>query len=196
MFDPRPVPLEGRFVRLEPLVLSEHFAGLCEVGLDPELWRWTTAKVPDEAALRGYLDVALADQARGLALPFAVRDLASGRVAGSTRFGNIERAHRRVEIGWTWLGRAFWRTAANTEQKYLMFRHAFERWHVQRVELKTSLLNERSKGAMRRLGLVEEGTMRKHMLNEDGTTRDSVYFSVIDDEWPAMKARLEGMLAR
>jgi RimJ/RimL family protein N-acetyltransferase len=196
MFDPRPTALEGRFVRLEPLALSEHFAGLCAVGLDPELWRWTTAKIPDEVSLRRYLEVALAEQAKGTAVPFAVRHLESGRVAGSTRFGNIDRGHRRVEIGWTWLGREFWRTAANTEQKYLMLRHAFERWRVQRVELKTSALNERSRAAMRRIGFVEEGTMRKHMINEDGTARDSVYFSAIDDEWPALKPRLEAMLAR
>ena len=191
-----PVALEGRHVRLEPLDLDRHWDGLVSIGLDPELWNFTVARVRGEADLRRYLQAALDEQARGVALPFANVHRASGRVAGCTRFANIVREHLRVEIGWTWVGRDFQRTAVNTEAKYLMFRHAFETWRVRRVELKTSLLNERSKNAMRRLGLVEEGTLRKWMVLEEGGHRDTVFFSVIDDEWPAMKARLEGMLAR
>ncbi len=194
--DPRPITLEGRFVRLEPLALERHWNGLLAIAMDGALWRYTTAKIRTQGDLRRYLDTALDEQERGRALPFATVHLASGRVAGCTRFGNIERAHRRVEVGWTWVGREFQRTAVNTEVKYLMFRHAFEDWGFRRVELKTSAINEKSKAAMRRLGLVEEGTMRKHMLNDDGGSRDTTYFSVVDDEWPAMKARLEAMLAR
>ena len=191
-----PVTLEGAHVRLEPLDLAKHWDGLRAIGLEPELWAVTTSKVWDEASLRRYLDAALADQRAGTMLPFVTIHRASGRVAGSTRFGNYAAAHKRVEIGRTWLGAEFQRSACNTEAKYVMFRHAFEVLGLQRVELKTSLVNEKSKAAMRRLGLVEEGVLRKHMLNEDGAIRHSVFFSVIDDEWPTMKARLELLLAR
>jgi RimJ/RimL family protein N-acetyltransferase len=194
--DVRPVTLEGRHVRLEPLDLARHWEGLRAIGLAPELWRFTSAKVRDEADLRRYLEKALAEAREGGALPFATVHRASGRVAGSTRFGNIAREHRRVEIGWTWLGLEHQRTALNTEAKLLMLGHAFETWGCMRVELKTSSTNLKSQAAMRRLGLVEEGTFRKWMFNEDGTTRDTVWFSCVDDEWPATKARLEGMLAR
>jgi len=194
--DPRSLTLEGRLVRLEPLDLERHWDGLREIAMDMELWRYTTAKLRTEGDLRRYLETALEEQARGRAVPFAIVHVPSGRVAGCTRFANIERTHRRVEIGWTWVGAEFQHTAVNTEAKYLMFRLAFEDWGFRRVELKTSSINEKSRAAMRRLGLVEEGTMRKHMLNEDGGSRDTVYFSVVDDEWPAMKLRLEAMLAR
>jgi RimJ/RimL family protein N-acetyltransferase len=189
------VTLEGRHVRLEPLDLDRHWDGLLAIGLEPALWRFTAAKIHDAAGLRRYFETAVADRELGTTAPFATIDRASGRVAGSTRFGNIVAEHKRAEIGWTWLGAEFRRTACNTEAKYLMFRHAFETWGLMRVELKTSLTNEPSKNAMRRLGLVEEGMFRKWMFNEDGTIRDTVWFSIIDDEWPEMKARLEGMLA-
>ena len=192
----RPVTLEGRHVRMEPLDLERHEAGLREIGLDPDLWLHTVAKIRTPAELRHYLETALAEQARGVAVPFATIHRGSGRVAGCTRFANLDRHHRKVEIGWTWVGREFQRTAVNTEAKLLMFRHAFETWGMLRVELKTSATNLRSQNAMRRLGLVEEGTLRRHMLNEDGSRRDSVYFSVIREEWPEMEARLKGMRAR
>ena len=190
-----PVTLEGRWVRLEPLT-AEHHTALCAAGLDPELWRWTTTDVRTPEDLRRYLQAAIKEQRAGRALPFATIDRASGRAAGSTRFGNIEPDHRKVEIGWTWLGRSFQRTALNTEAKYLMLRHAFEVEGCMRVELKTSTTNLKSQEAMRRLGLIEEGTFRKWMFNEDGTSRDTMWFRCTDDEWPAMKTRLEGMLAR
>jgi RimJ/RimL family protein N-acetyltransferase len=191
-----PVVLEGLHVRLEPLDLTRHWDGLRAIGLAPELWRFTAAKVKTEADLRSYFEKAVDEQARGVSLPFVHVHRASGKVAGSTRFGNITREHRRVEIGWTWLGLDHQRTVLNTETKYLMLRHAFEVEGCMRVELKTSSTNMKSQAAMRRLGLVEEGTFRKWMFNEDGTPRDTMWFSCIDDEWPAMKARLEGMLAR
>ena len=147
-------------------------------------------------ALRAYLDTALAEQAEGRSVPFATVDKASGRVAGCTRFGNVDRHNRRVEIGWTWVGRPFQRSHVNTEAKYLMFRHAFEVWGVVRLELKTDYLNERSRNAMKRVGCVEEGTMRKHALRDDGRWRDSIYYSVLDSEWPAVKAKLEEMMRR
>jgi len=187
------VTLEGRYVRLEPLSL-EHHADLCAVGLDEELWRWIPTQVRTPADMRAYIELALRTQAESSALPFAMIDRASGSAIGSTRFGNIDRLHRRVEIGWTWIGRLWQRTAVNTEAKYLMLRHAFETLGANRVELKTDSLNERSRRAILRLGAVEEGTFRKHMVTESGRVRHSVYFSIIDEEWPAVKARLKGML--
>ena len=191
-----PTVLEGRHVRLEPLDLARHWDGLRAIGVEPELWRFTAAKVRSEADLCRYLEKAVDEQKRGVSLPLVHVQRSSGRVAGSTRFGNITREHRRVEIGWTWLGLDFQRTALNTEAKYLMLRHAFEVEGCMRVEFKTSSTNLKSQSAMRRLGLVEEGTFRKWMFNEDGTPRDTVWFSCTDDEWPAMKARLEGVMAR
>lgn len=194
--DTRPVVLTGTHVRLEPLDLDRHWPGLAAIGLEPSLWAFTASKVADAAQLRAYLEQALAEQARGTALPFATIDVASGRVCGSTRFGNLVREHRRVEIGWTWLGTAFQRSARNTEAKLLMLRHAFETWGCRRVEFKTSSTNAKSQAAMRRLGFVEEGTFRKWMVLADGSPRDTVWFSVIDDEWPARRAQLTALLAR
>lgn len=191
----QPVVLEGTHVRLEPLDLTRHWDGLLAIGLEPSLWAYTVAKIGDAGDLRRYLEQALAEQARGTALPFATIDRATGCVCGSTRFGNITREHRRAEIGWTWLGTAFQRSARNTEAKLLMLRHAFEVWRCQRVEFKTSRTNGKSQAAMRRLGFVEEGTFRKWMVLADGTPRDTVWFSVIDDEWPARRAQLTALLA-
>jgi N-acetyltransferase len=194
--DLRPVVLEGRHVRLEPLDLERHWPGLLEIGLDPAIWRFTVAKVTDAASLRRFLERGLDEQARGLSLAFAAVDRGSGRVAGTTRFMNVVREHRRVEIGGTWLGTGFQRTALNTEAKYLLLRHAFETWGVMRVEFKTSRTNAKSQAALRRLGIAEEGTFRKWMFQDDGTVRDVVWFAVIDDEWPATRTRLGAMLAR
>ena len=188
-----PVTLEGTHVRLEPLTL-EHHAALCAVGLDSELWRWTTADVRSPEDLRRYLQRALNDQRDGHALPFATLERASGNAVGSTRFGSIEPVHRRVEIGWTWIGREWQRTAINTEAKLLMLRHAFEVWGAQRVEFKTNAMNYRSRTAITCLGAKEEGTLRKHMISERGLPRDSVYYSILDTEWASVKAGLEEKL--
>jgi RimJ/RimL family protein N-acetyltransferase len=191
-----PVTLEGARVVLEPLALDRHFAGLCAIGLDPELWRWTQDQCTTAELLMAYLERAIAEQREGRSLPFATLDKTSGRVAGCTRFGNIDRRNRRMEIGWTWVGRAFQRSHVNTEAKYLMMRHAFEDLGCVRVELKTNVLNRRSRDAMLRIGCTEEGILRKHALSDAGVARDTVYYSVLDDEWPAVKARLEGMMRR
>ncbi len=191
----KPVTLAGRSIRLEPLALAHH-GPLCAVGLDEDLWRWIPAPVRTPEEMREYIETALAAQAAGTALPFATLEQATGRAIGSTRFAAIERPHRRVEIGWTWLGRAWQRTAANTEAKYLMLRHAFETWGCYRVELKTDSLNARSRAAILRLGAQEEGTLRNHMVTASGRLRHTVYFSIIDSEWPAVKAVLEKKLAR
>ena len=193
--DIRPVLLEGRLVRLEPLSMDHH-AALCAVGFDPELWRWTLNLVETPEQMREYMKAALDAQARGSELPFATCERASGRAVGSTRFGNIDRANRRVEIGWTWIARPWQRTAVNTEAKYLMLRHAFEQWGCVRVELKTDVLNETSRAALRRLGAKEEGVLRRHMITATGRIRDTVYYSILDTEWPAVKAMLEAKLVQ
>ena len=190
-----PLTLRGAHVILEPLTM-EHLDSLCEVGLNPELWRWTTNLVRSRNDLRLYVETALRDQAAGTALPFATIDTASGKAIGSTRFANIDRANRRVEIGWTWIGVPWQRTPANTEAKYLMLRHAFETLGCIRVEFKTDSLNVRSRNALIRIGAREEGTLRNHMLVHDGRYRHSVYFSVIESEWPEVKEILEQKLSR
>lgn len=188
-----PVILQGRWVRLEPLVLA-HATGLAEVGLDPDLWKWIPTPVRTPEEMRGYVETALQEQSAGSALPFAIIEKSSGRTIGSTRFGNIERAHHRVEIGWTWVARQWQRTAINTEGKYLLLRHAFETLECMRVELKTDSLNDRSRAAIRRIGAKEEGTFRNHMITASGRIRHTVYFSITDSEWPEVKARLEARL--
>jgi len=188
-----PVTLTGRHVRLEPLSFDHH-AVLCQVGLEEELWRWIPAPVRTPHEMRAYIETALREQAAGTALPFATIDQSSSRVIGSTRFGNIDRANRRLEIGWTWVAVPWQRTTANTEAKYLMLRHAFQTLGAIRVELKTDSLNERSRNAILRLGAKEEGTLRNHMITASGRIRHTVYFSVTDAEWPAVKANLKQKL--
>jgi RimJ/RimL family protein N-acetyltransferase len=184
-----PVRLEGQKIRLEPLSPAHH-AQLCEVGLDEELWQWIPQAVGTAAEMRAYIETALESQAAGNALPFATIERVTGRAIGSTRFANIDRSNRHVEIGWTWLGKKWQRTAANTEAKYLMLRHAFETWRCLRVEFKTDSLNERSRAALLRIGAKEEGTFRNHVITWSGRIRHSVYYSIIDSEWPAAKAQL------
>lgn len=185
--------LVGRLVRLEPLALR-HVDGLCAIGLEPSLWALTQSVVRTAADLRAYVDEALAARADGSQIPFATIEQATGTVIGSTRFGSMSHEHRRLEIGWSWLGTPWQRSGANTDAKYLMLCHAFEVMQARRVELKTHALNIRSRDAMRRLGATEEGTFRQHMLQPDGSSRDSVYFSIIDREWPAVRTRLEARL--
>ena len=188
-----PVTLEGRSVRLEPLAASHH-AALCEVGLDAELWRLIPYRVSTVDEMRDYIGSALEAQAAGTAIPFATVERASGRVIGSTRYMNIDPANRRVEIGATWLAKPWQRTAMNTEAKYLMLRHAFETLGCIRVELKTDALNQQSRQAILRIGAREEGTLRQHMVTWSGRLRDTVYYSILDSEWPGVKANLEGKL--
>lgn len=189
-----PVILEGRYVRLEPLK-AEHTAGLAEIGLDEDLWKWIPIPVRTREEMSAYVQTALGERANGSALPFALIDTASGRVIGSTRYGNIERVHHRVEIGWTWVARQWQRSSINTEAKYLLLRHAFERLRCIRVELKTDSLNERSRTAILRIGAREEGTFRNHMITASGRIRHTVYFSILDSEWPDVKIRLESKLS-
>lgn len=190
-----PVTLEGRYVRLEPLTRA-HTDQLCEVGLDEDIWRWTLYVVTTAADLRAFVEAELQRQEARTALVFAQIDLASHRAVGSTRLMNIDAPHRRLEIGGTWIARRWQRTLINTEAKYLLLRHAFETLGCIRVEFKTDALNEQSRRAILRLGAKEEGRLRKHMITAAGRVRDSIYFSIVDDEWPEVKARLEEKLAR
>ena len=189
-----PVTLSGTRVRMEPLSLERHWDGLLAIGLEPTLWRYMIPDVKDAASLRAYLDTAARELEEGRSLPFATIDVESGRVAGSTRFGNLDAHNRRVEIGWTFVGKEFQRSHVNTEAKYLMLRHAFETLDCVRVEFKANALNERSRAAMERIGATYEGTLRKHMIRDTGEWRDSVYYSVLDREWEGVKGRLEGMM--
>jgi RimJ/RimL family protein N-acetyltransferase len=190
-----PVTLIGQHVRLEPLS-ADHVPALARVGLDPDIWRWGLSALTSVDDMRAYVDAALDEQRRGVSLPFAVVERASDEVIGSTRYGNIAPADRRLEIGWTWLAPAHQRTAANTEAKLLLLTHAFESLGAMRVEFKTDALNVQSRTALARLGAVEEGTFRKHMLTASGRVRDSVYFSIVDTDWPAVKTRLTGRARR
>ncbi len=188
-----PVVLEGQHVRLEPLA-PEHVDGLAAVGLDEDLWKWIPVPVRTVEEMSSYVQTALNEQTKGSALPFALIERDSGRIIGSTRYSNIDRDHHRLEIGWTWVARQWQRTAINTEAKYLLLRHAFETLKCIRVELKTDSLNERSRAAILRIGAREEGTFRNHMITASGRIRHTVYFSILDSEWPEVKARLEARL--
>jgi N-acetyltransferase len=190
-----PVVLEGAHVRLEPLSRG-HYAGLCEIGLAEELWRWIPTPVRNPEDMTAYIELALKDQANGVSLPFAQVERATGRVIGSTRYMNIEKVHHRVEIGSTWIGREWQQTAVNTEAKYLLMRHAFETLGCMRVELKTDSLNEKSRAAILRIGAKEEGIFRNHMIMSSGRVRHTVYFSVVNSEWPEIRLRLERKLNR
>lgn len=188
-----PVELIGDFVRLEPL--SEiHLDGLCDVGLDPELWKWTLSLVDTRDKMADYLRSAIDDREKGVALPFATIEKQSGKVIGSTRFGNIETSNRKAEIGWTWVATEWQRSRVNTEAKLLMLTHAFEAWGCIRVEFKTDSLNERSRNAILRLGAKQEGIHRNHMITQTGRFRHSVFFSIIESEWNTVKENLTNKL--
>ncbi|MCW5747978.1 MAG: GNAT family N-acetyltransferase [Alphaproteobacteria bacterium] len=185
------VTLNGRHVRLEPLA-EAHREALRPVAQDPAIWTFTTSALGTN--FDPWFDRALGERAAGRELPFAVRLLRDDSLVGSTRYMSIEAAHKRLEVGATWYARAVWASAVNPECKLLLMHHVFETlgWH--RVEYKTDLRNQRSRDAIARLGALQEGIFRRHMILADGHVRDSVYFSVVDGDWPAVKAGLEKRL--
>jgi RimJ/RimL family protein N-acetyltransferase len=187
-----PVMLEGTHVRLEPL-RPDHAGKLWEIAKDHlhELFQWIPYRLESLEDFRVFNRHVLEEQKRGLTVPFATFERNSGDIVGTTRFMNMDMPNRKVEIGSTWIAPPWQRTAVNTEAKYLMLRHAFEVWNCLRVELKTDSMNQRSRMAILRLGAKEEGTLRKHMVTWNGRQRDSVYFSILDTEWPEVKTRLE-----
>jgi len=188
--------LEGTHVRLEPL-RPANAALLWGIAKDhlKDLFQWIPYKLESLADFEAFNARILDEQERGISVPFATFRKPDV-IAGTTRYMNMDLANRKVEIGSTWLAPQWQRTVVNTEAKYLMLRHAFEVWRCIRVELKTDALNQRSRNAILRLGAKEEGTLRKHMIAWDGRQRDSVYFSILDTEWPQVKARLETRLAQ
>jgi N-acetyltransferase len=195
--EPTPLSLQGKSVRLEPL-LAEHAAILWNVAKDSldNIFQWIPYAMRTSEDFERAVHKALAEQQRGESVPFVTVEQTWGEIIGSTRFMNIDRANRRAEIGSTWIAPAWQRTCINTEAKYLMLRHAFERWGCIRTELKTDALNQKSRNAIHRIGGKEEGTLRQHLITSTGRFRDTVYFSILDSEWPKVKKRLESRMSR
>jgi RimJ/RimL family protein N-acetyltransferase len=189
------VTLEGSRVRLEPLG-EHHLEDLIRVALDDAIWRWITGLPMEEPGFRAWFDQALASAVAGTEVPFATIEVATGRAIGSTRFMSIAPEHRRLEIGWTWVGTAYQRTGANRAAKLLQLTHAFEALDAERVEFKTHARNEASRNALVGIGARFEGVLRHHTIMSDGSNRDSAFYSVLAAEWPAVKANLEASLAR
>jgi RimJ/RimL family protein N-acetyltransferase len=190
-----PVVLEGAHVRLEPLQ-PRHAADLAEAGADPEVWRWMPVAAPvDEAQMRAVVGALVERAAAGVQFPFAQVEVATGRAVGATSYLDLALDEGRIEIGWTWLGRPWWRTAINTEAKLLLLGHAFDTLQLNRVALKTDVRNERSQAAIARIGGVREGVLRAHMIRPDGSLRDTVYFSILSPEWPEARRRLRTRLS-
>ena len=196
MIEVKQVALHGSHVRLEPMT-EAHIPALAEVGVGQVFWDFMVyGKMETDEDMRVWVQEILSRAQNGTDLPFVAVHLASGRVAGATRYMNIMPKDRGLEIGGTWYGLEFQRTPVNTECKYLLLRHAFETLGCIRVQLKTDLRNERSQKAIERIGAVKEGVLRNHMILPDGYIRHSVFYSIIDTEWPEVKKRLEGMLAK
>jgi RimJ/RimL family protein N-acetyltransferase len=193
MMSIEPITLEGARVRLAPLSLYHH-ARLCEIGLDEQLWRSTTIRLQTSDDMFNYIQTALQSQAEGNALPFVIIEKDSDRVVGTTRYHSINQEHRRLEIGFTWIALRWQRTLVNTETKYLMLKHAFEHYRCVRVEFKADSGNEQSSRALIRIGAKQEGVLRKYMTSGHKGARDLILFSIIDTEWPEVKANLEGRL--
>ena len=189
-----PLTLPGRHVRLEPLSES-HIKGLTEAGAGQDFWDFMLyGNIRTESDMRAWVLDILSRAARGTDLPFAVIHLPSGRVAGATRYLNITPRDRGLEVGGTWYGLEYQRTAVNTECKYLLLTHAFENLKCIRVQIKTDLRNVRSQRAIERIGAKREGVLRNHMILPDGRFRDSVFYSILDREWPQVKRNLQEML--
>jgi RimJ/RimL family protein N-acetyltransferase len=186
--------LEGRLVRLEPLA-ARHADDLWEASRDPRVWRWLPIEQPQTSEeWQAWLEEALELTEAGLELAFATVLQASGTAVGSTRYLALRPEHRSLEIGWTWLAPSAWGTGANTEAKLLQLEHAFEVLGCRRVEFKTDALNERARPALAGLPAEFEGIHRNHMLVRGGVSRDSAWYSIVDDEWPAVRAELRRRL--
>lgn len=186
--------LDGRVVVLEPLA-EAHWEGLKSVALHPGIWQRTIDRLDTPDDLRAWLDRTLEEQRTGRSIPFATLERTTGCVVGSTRFGHLDPDNRHVEIGWTWIAPAWQRSAVNTEAKFLMLRHAFESWGCHRVELKTDALNAQSRKAIERIGGVQEGILRRYQRTQGGRMRDTVVYSILEQEWPAVKTALERRLS-
>jgi RimJ/RimL family protein N-acetyltransferase len=188
-----PITLTGSRIRLEPM-RAAHAPALLEAGRAPEIWNWMPARPVTPQAMEEWLNRALEAESQGREYPFVVVMESDGRVIGSTRYLNVEEDERTVEIGWTWYAPEHWGGLVNPEAKYLLMRHAFEDWRAIRVALKTDVKNLHSQAAIRKLGARYEGTLRNQRIRPDGSYRDTVIFSIIEAEWPAVKAKLEQRL--
>jgi len=183
----RCITLENARVRLRPLDVTD-FEALKAIAFDPEIWQWMTTPAPKNSVdLAAYLADAIAARNAGLRYPFAIIDRETGRLVGSTSYCSFAPKDRRLEIGWTWLGREFQRTGINRAAKHLLLSYAFGELGCERVELKTDARNKRSQEAMRRIGATEEGTLRSHLITQGGVRRDSVYFSILKPEWDELR---------
>lgn len=191
----QPVTLTGDIVRLEPLAAG-HAGALAQIGLHPELWRLQPEPIATPQDMQHYVDRALAGQQDGTCLPFVIVQQSTGQIIGATRYMDITLSHKRLEIGATWLTPASQRSGANTEAKFLLLQHAFETIGIIRVVFKTELSNTQSRQAILRIGGVEEGVFRKHLIAQSGRTRDMVYFAILDEDWPSVKARLLARMHR
>lgn len=181
--------LKGNAVTLIPMEES-HIDDLWEAAKHEEIWDFTYSKVKSLEAMQKMVLVALDDRKKGISYPFAVVERHSNRIVGSTRFLDVSPTHKTVEIGWTWYNPIVWRTVVNTECKYLLLQHAFENWNLNRVQLKTDSRNLRSQKAIERIGAMKEGVLRKERIIEDGYIRDTVYYSILKEEWPGVKKEL------
>jgi N-acetyltransferase len=188
-----PVTLTGKVVRLEPMSI-DHVLPLARVGLEPDLWKYQPRSLHTADDMREYVLGLLNEQRQGITVPFVIFDRTASQIIGCTRYMDIATQHRRLEIGGTWLISAYQRTKANTEAKLLLLTHAFETLGAIRVFFKTDVLNEQSRKAIVRLGAKEEGIFRKHLITSSGRIRDTVYYAIVDEEWPAVKARLSDFL--
>ncbi len=194
-----PVTLEGRHVRLEPMTHARAgaiAAELAQAAADGAMWESKVTTIPRPEGMGAYVAQALSELDLGVSLPFVTIDRASGKVAGTTRYMNIEAPHRRLEIGTTWIGKSYQRTAINTEAKYLMLRHAFETLHCIAIDLRTHERNVQSRAAIERLGAALDGILRHHRIMPDGSLRNTASYSIVDTEWPAVKRKLESMMDR
>jgi RimJ/RimL family protein N-acetyltransferase len=189
-----PITLEGHHVRLEPVSLG-HVPALCRAGKPEAIWRYFSYSLCSEEEMRAYIVSELAKQEAGQVVRFVTVARAIDQPVGSTSYLNIDRQHRHLEIGGTWITPAWQRSPIDTEAKYLQLRHAFETLGCIRVEFKTDALNTKSRQALARIGATEEGTFRNHMIMPGGRIRHSVYFSITHDEWPRVRAHLEGLQA-
>lgn len=189
------ISLEGNTVSLHPMQ-QEHARHLVEAATDGKLWELWYTSVPNEERVDGYIDFAMREKAAGRSLPFVVIQKATGKIIGSTRYCNAEPAHKRVEIGYTWYGKSYQKTSVNTECKYLLLTHAFEALSAAAVEFRTHWHNQASRAAIARLGAKQDGVLRNHRIDPDGCYRDTVVFSIINQEWPTVKKGLEHKLAR
>lgn len=195
MIEIHPVTLEGYGVRLEPLT-EEHHDGLIEAAADGKLWELWFTSVPEPEQTHAYIATALAGRRDGHMLPWAVRELASGAIIGSTRYHDIVAAIDRVEIGYTWYGKRWQRSHVNTSCKLLLLAHAFDTLGCKVVGLRTDNFNFASQRAIEALGAKKDGVLRHHTARRDGTVRDSVMYSILMNEWPAVKTHLTSRLAR